>query len=984
MSYNIGIDIGSTTVKVVVMNGNEILFKHYERHFSQVRQKTAEVLKKAADVIGEAPFRVALSGSAGFGLSKAAGIEFIQEVYATSKAVPYFDPAIDVIIELGGEDAKILVLPGGVEERMNGTCAGGTGAFIDQMATLLDVTPSELDELASHHEKLYPIASRCGVFAKSDIQPLLNQGARKEDLAASIFQAVVDQTITGLAQGRELKGKIAFLGGPLFFFKGLQERFTETLHLTPENAIFPALGQFSVAIGTAFYAAETCEETTLSDLLDRIEKATSGATVTNYLKPLFSGEEDYQAFVERHAKAGVKRREIASYSGNAYLGIDCGSTTTKVVLISEDDEILYEYYSSNRGNPVTIIREQLITIRTLCGDRINLCSGVVTGYGEDLIKSAFRVDDGIVETMAHFRAARHFEPDVDFILDIGGQDIKCFKVRNNSIDSIMLNEACSSGCGSFIETFAKSMGYEIADFAQRGLFSQYPVDLGSRCTVFMNSSVKQAQKDGASVADISAGLSLSVVKNAIYKVIRAHSPDELGKHIVVQGGTFLNDAVLRSFEREIGRNVICPSIAGLMGAYGAALFGKSKHQTHSTILSLPELESFTHTARSMTCKGCANHCPLTVNTFSDGKRFISGNKCEKPLGIKSEEKLPDIYEYKLERIRNLKSVSGSRGKIGIPLGLNMIENLPFWHAFLTSLGFEVVVSPISTRETYNLGRYTIPSDTVCYPAKLIHGHIEWLLQQGIDTIFYPCLAYNFDEEKGDNHYNCPVVAYYPELLHSNITALKNIRFLYPYFGIHRPKDFIKRATAYFDQEYPDITKKEIRAAAGAAYAAYAQWKQDTREKGAEYIRYARAHGKKIAVLCGRPYHIDPEINHGINRLLTSLGMVVISEDCVSDLVEPVKVDVLNQWTYHARLYNAAKYVTMNADMELIQLVSFGCGIDAITTDEVRSILESAGKLYTQLKIDEISNLGAVRIRLRSLLGAVAERESAQASRGMNG
>ena len=984
MSYNIGIDIGSTTVKVVVMNGNEILFKHYERHFSQVRQKTAEVLKKAADVIGEAPFRVALSGSAGFGLSKAAGIEFIQEVYATSKAVPYFDPAIDVIIELGGEDAKILFLTGGVEERMNGTCAGGTGAFIDQMATLLDVTPSELDELASHHEKLYPIASRCGVFAKSDIQPLLNQGARKEDLAASIFQAVVDQTITGLAQGRELKGKIAFLGGPLFFFKGLQERFTETLHLTPENAIFPALGQFSVAIGTAFYAAETCEETTLSDLLDRIEKATSGATVTNYLKPLFSGEEDYQAFVERHAKAGVKRREIASYSGNAYLGIDCGSTTTKVVLISEDDEILYEYYSSNRGNPVTIIREQLITIRTLCGDRINLCSGVVTGYGEDLIKSAFRVDDGIVETMAHFRAARHFEPDVDFILDIGGQDIKCFKVRNNSIDSIMLNEACSSGCGSFIETFAKSMGYEIADFAQRGLFSQYPVDLGSRCTVFMNSSVKQAQKDGASVADISAGLSLSVVKNAIYKVIRAHSPDELGKHIVVQGGTFLNDAVLRSFEREIGRDVIRPTIAGLMGAYGAALFGKSKHQTKSTILSLPELESFTHTARSTTCKGCANHCPLTINTFSDGKRFISGNKCEKPLGIKSEEKLPDIYEYKLERIRNLKSVSGSRGKIGIPIGLNMIENLPFWHAFLTSLGFEVVVSPISTRETYNLGRYTIPSDTVCYPAKLIHGHIEWLLQQGIDTIFYPCLAYNFDEEKGDNHYNCPVVAYYPELLHSNITALKNIRFLYPYFGIHRPKDFIKRATAYFDQEYPDITKKEIRAAAGAAYAAYAQWKQDTREKGAEYIRYARARGKKIAVLCGRPYHIDPEINHGINRLLTSLGMVVISEDCVSDLVEPVKVDVLNQWTYHARLYNAAKYVTMNADMELIQLVSFGCGIDAITTDEVRSILESAGKLYTQLKIDEISNLGAVRIRLRSLLGAVAERESAQAPRGMNG
>ncbi|HIT78837.1 MAG TPA: 2-hydroxyacyl-CoA dehydratase [Candidatus Faecivivens stercorigallinarum] len=984
MSYNIGIDIGSTTVKVVVMDGNDILFKHYERHYSQVRQKTAEVLRKALPVIEERPFKVALSGSAGFGLSKAAGIDFIQEVYATSKAVPYFDPAIDVIIELGGEDAKILFLTGGVEERMNGTCAGGTGAFIDQMASLLNVTPTELDELSAKHEKLYPIASRCGVFAKSDIQPLLNQGARKEDLAASIFQAVVDQTITGLAQGRELKGKIAFLGGPLFFFKGLQERFVKTLKLTPENALFPELGQFSVAIGTAMYAAETGTETTFDDLIERVEKATSGVTVTNYLQPLFANEEDYREFARRHAAATVKEADINSYCGNAYLGIDCGSTTTKVVLISQKNEILYQYYSSNQGNPVIIIREQLIKIRKLCGNRIHLCSGVVTGYGEDLILNAFRVDYGIVETMAHFRAARYFEPDVDFILDIGGQDIKCFKVRNDSIDSIMLNEACSSGCGSFIETFAKSMGYEIADFAQRGLFSQYPVDLGSRCTVFMNSSVKQAQKDGASVADISAGLSISVVKNAIYKVIRAHSPDELGQHIVVQGGTFFNDAVLRSFEREIGRNVIRPNIAGLMGAYGAALYGKSKNQKDSTILSLEELETFTHTAHSITCKGCANHCPLTVNTFSDGKKFISGNKCEKPLGIKDQEKLPDIYEYKLARLSSLQSQPGKRGKIGIPLGLNMIENLPFWHAFLTSLGFEVVVSPISTRKTYNLGRYTIPSDTVCYPAKLIHGHIEWLLQQGIDTIFYPCLAYNFDEKKGDNHYNCPVVAYYPELLYSNISQLKKIRFLYPYFGIHRPKDFIKHATEYFNREYPDITRKDIRIAANAAYAAYAQWREDTRQKGAEYIRYARSHGKKIAVLCGRPYHIDPEINHGINRLLTSLGMVVISEDCVSDLVEPVHVDVLNQWTYHARLYNAAKYVTMNADMELIQLVSFGCGIDAITTDEVRSILESAGKLYTQLKIDEISNLGAVRIRLRSLLGAVAERESVSAARGMNG
>ncbi|MDD6032193.1 MAG: acyl-CoA dehydratase activase [Oscillospiraceae bacterium] len=978
MGYTVGIDIGSTTVKVVVMDGEQILFRHYERHFSQVRQKTAEVLRHAADVLGETPFTVALSGSAGLGLAKAADIPFIQEVFATSKAVDYFDKDIDVVIELGGEDAKILFLTGGVEERMNGTCAGGTGAFIDQMATLLNVTPSELNELASRHEKIYPIASRCGVFAKSDIQPLLNQGARKEDLAASIFQAVVDQTIAGLAQGREIKGKVAFLGGPLFFFQELQKRFVETLHLPKEQAIFPDLGQFSVAMGAAFYARESCGETTLPELLRRIETAAAGVSSTSYLQPLFSGEDDYTAFVRRHEKATVPTRPLESYSGDAYLGIDCGSTTTKVVLIGEDCSLLYQYYGSNQGSPVTIIREHLTRLRELCGDRVRIRSSVATGYGEELIQHAFHVDAGIVETMAHFKAARHFEPRVDFILDIGGQDIKCFKVRGDAIDSIMLNEACSSGCGSFLETFAKSMGYTIEEFSQRGLFSQYPVDLGSRCTVFMNSSVKQAQKDGAGVEDISAGLSMSVVKNAIYKVIRAHSPDELGQHIVVQGGTFLNDAVLRSFEREIGRDVVRPAIAGLMGAFGAALYGKELGLTESRLLTLPELRQFSHTARSISCQGCANHCPLTINVFSDGEKYISGNKCEKPLGIRESEQLPDIYRYKLDRIRALQPKPGSRGKIGIPLGLNMIENIPFWHAFLSELGFEVVVSPVSSPATYGMGRHTIPSDTVCYPAKLMHGHIEWLLQQGLDTIFYPCLAYNFDEKKGDNHYNCPVVAYYPELLHANIGRLKEIRFLYPYFGLHRPKEFVKKAAAYFAEQFPGITRKEVQRAADAAYAAYGCWKEELRREGASYIRWAREHGKRIAVLCGRPYHIDPEINHGIDKLLGSLGMVVISEDCVSDLVEPQKVDVLNQWTYHARLYNAAKYVTQNPDMELIQLVSFGCGLDAITTDEVRAILESHGRLYTQLKIDEINNLGAVRIRLRSLLGAVAARERAAA------
>lgn len=983
MRLSVGIDIGSTTVKVVVMDGETILFKHYERHFSQVRQKTAEVLRKAQAVLAGHTFTVALSGSAGFGLSKAAGIEFIQEVFATGKAVQLFDPQIDVVIELGGEDAKILFLTGGVEERMNGTCAGGTGAFIDQMATLLNVTPEDLDVLASHSEKLYPIASRCGVFAKSDIQPLLNQGARKEDLAASIFQAVVDQTITGLAQGRAIKGKVAFLGGPLFFFKELQKQFAKTLNLSKENAIFPELGQFSVAMGTAVYATESGNEETIESLLQKIENAPVDTSSSNYLEPLFSGEDDYEAFVSRHQKATVPVVSIEEYEGDAYLGIDCGSTTTKVVLISQDDDILYEYYSSNQGNPVVIIKEQLLKIRALCGDGITIRSSVVTGYGEELIQSAFQVDAGIVETMAHFKAARHFNPDVDFILDIGGQDIKCFKVKNDSIDSIMLNEACSSGCGSFIETFAKSMGYDIADFSQRGLFSQYPVDLGSRCTVFMNSSVKQAQKDGAGVEDISAGLSMSVVKNAIYKVIRAHNPDELGQNIVVQGGTFLNDAVLRSFEREIGRNVVRPNIAGLMGAYGAALYGKGLHLKESTLLSMEELNAFTHTAKSVNCGLCTNHCSLTVNVFSDGKKYISGNKCERPLGYKNKEKLPNIYEYKLNRLKELskQSKEGPHGKIGLPLGLNMIENLPFWHTFLTELGFEVVVSSVSTLDIYAKGRYTIPSDTVCYPAKLIHGHIEWLLEQGIDTIFYPCLTYNFDEKKGDNHFNCPVVAYYPELLRSNIGKLKEINFLYPYFGLHREKDFIKKAIEYFSERYPDITKTEVKNAAEKSYALYHQWHEDVKAEGLKMLQYAKDHNLQTVVLAGRPYHVDPEINHGIDKLLNSLGLVVISEDCVSDLVEPQKVNVLNQWTYHARLYNAAKYVAMHDDIELVQLVSFGCGIDAITTDEVRSILESHDKLYTQLKIDEINNLGAVKIRLRSLLGAMEERRAVKQQKG---
>lgn len=974
MALSVGIDIGSTTVKVVIMDEGKIIFKHYERHFSQVRQKTAEILRGARGAFGKDGFTAAISGSAGFGVAKAAKLTFIQEVFATGEAVRHSGKKIDIVIELGGEDAKILFLTGGLEERMNGSCAGGTGAFIDQMATLLNVTTDELDALSLQAERLYPIASRCGVFAKSDIQPLLNQGASKADLAASIFQAVVDQTITGLAQGRRIEGKIAFLGGPLFFFKGLQKRFSETLKLTPENAVFPDLGQYSVAIGSALYSAANAEPIIFDELLARVEDTTNEIRNSRYLEPLFADEEDYAAFKRRHARASTPEAPLAAYNGDAYLGIDCGSTTTKVVLISEQAEILYQYYSSNRGNPVDIIHERLTELWGLCGGRVNIRASVVTGYGEELIQSAFGIDAGIVETMAHFKAAKFFCPKVDFILDIGGQDIKCFQVKNDSVDSIMLNEACSSGCGSFIETFARSMGYEIQEFSQRGIFSQYPVDLGSRCTVFMNSSVKQAQKEGAGVEDISAGLSMSVVKNAIYKVIRAHSPEELGENLVVQGGTFYNDAVLRSFEKELGREVIRPNIAGLMGAYGAALHGRDLHLASSATMRPEQLAAFTHTSKATQCGLCTNHCNLTVNTFSDGKKYISGNKCERPLGMKKADELPNVYTYKMERLLALRPGENRRGKVGVPLGLAMFENLPFWHTFLTELGFEVVLSDVSSTALYGKGRYSIPSDTACYPAKLMHGHIESLLEKDVDAIFYPSLTYNFDEQKGDNHYNCPVVAYYSELMRANITRLNEVDFLYPYLGLHRPRDFAKKTWEYLREKYPSITRGEVKAAAEAAYAAYYRWQGDLKAEGARAIQFARENSLPMVVLAGRPYHIDPEINHGIDRLISSFGIVVLSEDCVADLVGPQQVDVLNQWTYHARLYNAAKYCTLNQDTELIQLVSFGCGLDAITTDEVREILERGGKLYTQLKIDEINNLGAVKIRIRSLLGAMEERK----------
>ncbi len=969
---SLGIDIGSTTAKVVLIDDGKVVYEKYSRHFSQVRQKTIEMVQEIEPLLRGRHFCVSISGSAGLGLADAARIPFVQEVYATGEVIRVLEPDTSVVIELGGEDAKVIFFKGGVDQRMNGTCAGGTGAFIDQMAVLLDLTVEEMDAVSLQHTKLYPIASRCGVFAKTDIQPLLNQGANKADVAASIYQSVVNQTIAGLAQGRKIEGKVMFLGGPLYYCQGLRDRFRETLNLTEETALFPEYGRFAVALGAALYGAGNAASFTYETLISALViNAASAVPTSQRMQPLFRSEEEYTAFVERHEKTTVPTTPIESYCGKAWLGIDSGSTTTKLTLISEDRKLLYTYYSSNKGNPVEIVREQLLEIYRLCGDRITICGSAATGYGEELICHAFNIDEGLVETIAHYTAAKHFQPNVDFILDIGGQDIKCFKIRNNAIDSIMLNEACSSGCGSFIETFAKSMGYDVQTFAEKGLHAQAPVNLGSRCTVFMNSSVKQSQKDGATVEDISAGLSVSVVKNALYKVIRANSPQELGEHIVVQGGTFLNDAVLRAFEMELGAPVIRPAIAGLMGAYGAALH--AMHFTESNIISHHELQEFTHKSTNSVCQGCTNHCRLTINIFPSGRRFISGNQCTKMTTGKVEQ-APNLHQVKRDLLTSYAPTPGSRGRLGLPLALGTFELLPLWHTVFTQLGYEVVVSKPSTRQTYEKGQFSIPSDTACYPAKIMHGHMEELLDADCDYIFYPCLSYNINEKAGDNHYNCPVVAYYAELLNGNMERLRETKFLYPYLSVDSPKELSRTLHRYLSAIDPSIKLREVRSAVKAGFAAYEQYMAQVRAEGEKALAYAREHGKRIMILAGRPYHIDPEIGHGIDKLANQLGFVVVSEDSVYHLAQPQKVNVLNQWTYHARLYRAARYAAEHADTELVQLVSFGCGVDAITTDEVRDILEQSGKFYTQIKIDEITNLGAVKIRLRSLLGALEEKE----------
>ena len=967
----IGLDIGSTTIKCVVLDENDsILYKTYERHHSHILEKAEEIIDRLnKEYVHDSDVILAISGSAGMGLADKCHIPFVQEVYATRVAASKLSPDTDCIIELGGEDAKILFLKNGIEVRMNGSCAGGTGAFIDQMATLLQMQSDEMDEEALQAERIYTIASRCGVFAKSDVQPLINQGAKTSDIAASIYQAVVNQTIAGLAQGRVIKGNILYLGGPLTFSKCLRNSFDKTLNLKgtlPENSLL------YVALGAAYYADE---KVNLKEALEKLQEYGKHSEYAG-LPALFQSRDEYWKFHNRHMKASVKRAQFKD-GARVHIGIDSGSTTIKMVIMDDECNILHTWYKPNNGNPVPMILHELIDVYEKY-PRIEIASVTTTGYGEELIKHAFKCDLGVVETVAHFTAAKYFLPEVDFIIDIGGQDMKCFKITDGAISDIFLNEACSSGCGSFLQTFAKALGYNVEDFARLGLESRKPVDLGSRCTVFMNSSVKQAQKDGASIEDISAGLSISVVKNALYKVIRCASPEELGKHIVVQGGTFYNEAVLRAFEKEMGVEVVRPDIAGLMGAFGAALYGK-KHigDNHkSTFLNYQELKNFSQKTSTVTCQGCGNHCLLTINLFADGQRYISGNRCDKPVtGIATSDDL-NLYAYKLSLLKSYasKEGEGNKGTIGIPLVLNMYELLPFWHTFWTSLGYKVKVSPISSHKLYQEGQATIPSDTACYPAKLSHGHINALAKENVDAIFYPCMSYNFDEKAGDNHYNCPVVAYYPEVLKDNCRELENIPFIFDFIDLSNRDEFIKRYPLMLQKHFLSLKTDDIVEAIHAAYKEYDVHMEDIRKKGKEIIEKARKENKHIIVLAGRPYHVDPEVNHGIDKLITRLGAAVITEDSISYLTPKFKTTVLNQWTYHSRLYSAAKYCTEHEDIDLVQLVSFGCGLDAITTDETREILQSGNKLYTQLKIDEITNLGTVTIRLRSLFAALAERK----------
>ncbi|MGG5370025.1 acyl-CoA dehydratase activase-related protein [Enterococcus sp. AZ196] len=983
MTLRAGIDVGSTTVKLVILNEqNESLFAKYERHFSDVKAATERVLREAEVVIGNQKMTMSITGSGGMGLADVLEIPFVQEVIACTRTVEEIIPETDVAIELGGEDAKITFFEGALEQRMNGSCAGGTGAFIDQMAVLLKTDANGVNELAKKYKTIYPIASRCGVFAKTDVQPLINEGAAKEDIAASIFQAVVNQTIAGLAAGRKIKGNIAFLGGPLFFMSELRQRFIETLDIAPENVIFPENPQLFVAMGAAFYSEEA-EVTSLEALLHRLTTAEEGhLSPSDTLERLFEDEADLADFRMRHGQAQAKEKSLADHEGVAFLGIDAGSTTTKVALIDDSGNLMYSFYGNNQGQPLETTMTVLKDLYKKLPENVFIGKSAVTGYGEQLIKNALKVDIGEVETMAHYKAANHFQPGVDFILDIGGQDMKAMTIKEGALSSIQLNEACSSGCGSFIETFAKSLNYRVEDFAQAALKSKAPVDLGSRCTVFMNSKVKQVQKEGATVGDISAGLSYSVIKNAIYKVIKVRRPEELGEKIVCQGGTFYNEAVLRAFEMVTGREVVRPSIAGLMGAFGAALIAMEDYELgeKTETLSLDEIDSFTAEKEFTHCGLCENNCMMTVTLFSDGRQFITGNRCERGarIKIKREDKKVNLVDYKYRRLfkyRPLRKKDAVRGEIGIPRVLNMYENYPLWHTLFSDLGFRVKLSPRSNKELYEQGMETIPSDTACYPAKIAHGHIQALIDDGVPMIFYPGVVFEQEESKeADNHFNCPIVQSYPDVIRNNVDDIREGKVDYrnPYLNLANEQS----VAAVLGRCFQDlgITQEEINQALHHAYEELKIFKEDIRQKGEETLLMLNQKGERGVVLSGRPYHLDPEINHGIAEVITQEGFHVLTEDSISHLSDVGNLRVVNQWVYHSRLYAAARVVAKSKNLELVQLNSFGCGLDAVTTDQVEEIMEQYGKIYTVLKIDEGSNLGAIRIRLRSLKAAVNERD----------
>lgn len=994
---HVGLDVGSTTVKIVVMNNKlENLYTDYTRHHSDTKNTICKVLSKLAKDFPNSTYTMALTGSGALEISKILGIPFIQEVISCKRAVEKYIPQTDVVIELGGEDAKIIYFDKFIEQRMNGTCAGGTGAFLDQMAALLNTDTNGLNELSKKHEIIYPIASRCGVFAKTDIQPLINEGARKEDIATSIFQAVVNQTISGLACGRPIKGKVAFLGGPLNYLPELRQRFIETLKLKDDEIIVPDEAHLLVAKGAALASLDSKEFTT-RELKEKIEDLEGASySETKPLDPLFINEEDYNTFKARHEKNKVKKGELEKTTGDVFVGIDAGSTTTKLVAIDKDGVLLYSLYGSNGGNPLTSVISMVKKFYNALPNTAKLRYVGVTGYGEKLIQTALNIDLSEIETIAHYTAAKEFMPKVNSIIDIGGQDMKYIKLKNDAIDNIMLNEACSSGCGSFIETFANSLGVSIQEFVDEAVKSKAPVDLGSRCTVFMNSRIKQAQKEGATVGDISSGLSYSVVKNAIQKVMKIRDVRKLGKNIVVQGGTFYNDAVLRAFEKVTGREVVRPDIAGLMGAYGVALLAKEQFIANeddyytSTMLKVDEIDNLDIKITHARCGKCENNCRLTINRFGEGKKiFVSGNRCEKGSGnVTSNTELPNMYKYKNERLFGYEPLSekeATRGTIGIPRVLNMYEDYPFWFTFLTNLGFRVIISEKSNRKTYEKGIESMPSESVCYPAKLAHGHIVSLINQGIKTIFYPCIAYSRKEfDAADNKYNCPIVASYSEVIRNNVEELKDVKYINPFLPFE-PKKLAEVVMELDEFKEYNFKKSEVLKAAKAAEEEYQKYRDDVHKKGQEIVDYIKENNLRGIVLAGRPYHVDPEVNHGIDTLITSLGLCVLSEDSISDKAEVRRpIRVVDQWVYHSRLYAAAEYVGKHDFLEMIQLNSFGCGVDAVTTDEVEEILTSYDNMYTLIKIDEINNLGAVRIRVRSLLASMNKRMQLKKEKGITG